>query len=100
MSVSSQTNARAARLARWLLGCAVRHWPAETRPWGRALAAEIDETVTAREALRWSLGGLSVFARSVLSGAWTWLKLPAGGAQGPDGPSLLPKRSRAFTAGG
>ncbi len=103
MSVSSQTNATAARLARWLLDCAVRHWPAETRAWGLALAAEIDETATAREALRWSLGGLSVLARSVLSGAWTWLKLPAGGslpgdAPGPDGPSLLPKRSRALTA--
>jgi hypothetical protein len=103
MSMSIQANATAARAARWLLGCAVRHWPAETRPWGLALAAEIDETASAREALRWSLGGLTVFARSILSGVWTWLKLPAGGslpggAEGPDGPPLLPKRSRALTA--
>jgi len=101
--MSTQADAAVARLARWLLGCAVRHWPAESRPWGLALAAEIDETTSAREALRWSLGGLAVFARSALSGVWTWLKLPAGGslpssARGPGEASLLPKRSRAFTA--
>ena len=41
------------------------------------------------------------FARSVLSGAWTWLKLPAGGSlpSGAEGHSMLPKRSRVFTAG-
>jgi tetratricopeptide (TPR) repeat protein len=101
MSVSSQANSTAARLARWLLGCAVRHWPEESRPWGLALAAEIDETAGAFETVRWSLGGMMFFARSVLSGAWTWLKLPAGGSLpgGAEGPSMLPKRSRMFTAG-
>src|SRR5216684_6007412 len=49
MSVSSQANSTAARLARLLLGCAVRHWPEATRPWGLALAAEIDETASAFE---------------------------------------------------
>jgi len=100
MSLSSQANSTAARLARWLLGCAVRHWPEETRSWGLALAAEIDETASAFESVRWSLGGMMFFARSVLSGAWTWFKLPAGGSLpgGATGPSILPKRSRVFTA--
>lgn len=88
------------RLARWLLACAVRHWPEESRAWGAALAAEVDETRNAFDELRWSLGGIMFFARSVLSSAWTWLKLPAGSSLpgGPDGPSLAPKRSRLFTA--
>ena len=43
------------------------------------------------------------FTRSVLSSAWKWMKLPAGGslssgADGPEASSLLPKRSRMFTA--
>ena len=101
MSVSSPTNSTAARLARWLLNCALLLWPEETRPWGLALAAEIDETTSALETVRWSLGGMMFFARAVLSGAWTWLKLPAGGSLpgGAEGPSMLPKRSRVFTAG-
>jgi hypothetical protein len=101
MSVSSPTNSTAARLARWLLNCALLLWPEETRPWGLALAAEIDETTSALETVRWSLGGMMFFARAVLSGAWTWLKLPAGGSLpgGATGPSILPKRSRMFTAG-
>jgi hypothetical protein len=102
MSVSSQANSTAARLARWLLGCAVRHWPEENRAWGLALAAEIDETASAFETVRWSLGGIILFTRSVLSGAWKWMKLPAGsslsgGVNRPKEPSLLPKRSRVFT---
>jgi len=102
MSVSSQANSTAARLARWLLGCAARHWPEENRAWGLALAAEIDETASAFETVRWSLGGIMLFTRSVLSSAWKWMKLPAGsslsgGVNRPKGPSLLPKRSRVFT---
>ena len=102
MSVAKQEIPASARFARWLLEWAVRHWPEETRPWGLALAAEIDETASAFETVRWSLGGIMLFARSVLSCAWAWMKLPAGGslpgARGPQGPSLLPKRSRVFTA--
>ena len=100
MSVAKQEIPASARFARWLLEWAVRHWPEETRPWGLALAAEIDETASAFETVSWSLGGIMLFARSVLSGAWAWMKLPAGGslpgARGPQGPSLLPKRSRVL----
>jgi hypothetical protein len=103
MSVVKQERPAVARFARWLLGCAVRHWPEENRVWGLALAAEVDETANAFETVRWSLGGIMLFTRSVLSSAWAWMKLPAGsslsgGANGPDGPSLLTKRSRVFTA--
>jgi len=64
-----------------------------------ALAAEIDETSNTFEIVRWSLGGIIFFARSVVSDALAWLKLPAGGSLfdgGPVDPSLFPKRSRFF----
>jgi hypothetical protein len=100
MSLSTQSGSVTARFARWALGCAVRYWPEENRAWGMALAAEIDETATAFETVRWSLGGIMFFTRSVLSSVWAWMKLPAGGSlsDGPEGPSFLPKRSRVFTA--
>jgi hypothetical protein len=101
--MSRQENSVAARFARWMLGCAVRHWPEENRAWGLALAAEIDETANAFETVLWSLGGIMFFTRSMLAGTWWWMKLSAGGslpggANGLEGPSLLPKRSRLFTA--
>jgi hypothetical protein len=103
MSLSTQANSVTARFARWVLAYAVRHWPEENRVWGLALAAEIDETAGSFEAVRWSLGGIMLFTRSVLSSAWKWMKLPAGGsvpgdARGLEGSSLLPRRSRVFTA--
>jgi hypothetical protein len=102
MSMSAQENSVTARFARWALGCAVRHWPEENRAWGLALAAEMDETANTYETVRWSLGGIMLFARSVFAGAWKWLKQPAGsslrGGSSIGGPSMLPKRSRIFTA--
>ena len=102
MSVSTQANSVTARFSRWVMAYAVRHWPEENRAWGLALAAEIDETGSALETLRWSLGGIMLFTRSVLSSGWKWMTLPAGGslpggADGPEGSSPLPRRSRAFT---
>ncbi len=103
MSMSAEENSVTARFARWALECAVRHWPQENRAWGQALAAEFDEAASAFESVRWSFGGIMLFSRSVLSSAWKWMKLPAGsslsgGAVGPEDCSLLPKRSRVFTA--
>jgi len=100
MSVAKQASPATARFARWALGCAVRHWPEENRAWGAALAAEIDETASAFETVRWALGGIMFFMRSVLSSAWRWVKLPTGSSLpgGPERPSMLPKRSRLFTA--
>ena len=103
MNMSSQDNSMTVRFARWALGWAVRHWPDENRAWGLALTAEIDETRSAFETVKWSFGGIMLFSRSVLSSGWKWMKLPAGsslsgGAVGPEGSSLLPRRSRVFTA--
>jgi hypothetical protein len=98
--MSKRENPAAARFARWMLDCAVRYWPERNRAWGLALAAEIDETASAFETVRWSLGGIMFFTRSMMSSVWAWMKLPAGGSLsgGADGPSFLPKRSRIFTA--
>jgi hypothetical protein len=52
MNMSGQANSVTARFARWVLGCAVQHWPEENRAWGLALAAEIDETASAFETVR------------------------------------------------
>ena len=93
------------RFSRWLLACAVRHWPEETRSWGLALAAEIDETGSTFETLLWSWGGIMLFTRSVFSTVLQWLNLPAGASVsgkasgGPLNPASFPKRSRLFTAG-
>jgi hypothetical protein len=101
MSMSAQENSMTARFARWLLGWAVRHWPEENRAWGLALAAEIDETASAFETVRWSFGGIMLFSRSVFSSAWKWLKQPTGsslsGGSSIGGPWILPRRSRLFT---
>ena len=103
MNASTAAYPLPVRLARWFLAWAVRHWPEETRAWGLALAAEIDETSGALEALWWSWGGIMLFARSVIASAWTWLKLPAGasfpGKARPSETPVLPRRSRLFTAG-
>jgi hypothetical protein len=88
------------RGARWALDCAVKHWPEETRQWGIAMAAEIDEATNPFEAIRWSLGGIMFFARAVFSETWRWLKLPAGSSfpDGSTGEPAGPKHSRLFTA--
>ncbi len=91
------------RLAQSLLQLALRFWPGESRHWGQALAAELDEIENPLEALQWALGGLMLFTRASASHFFSWLKLPAGStlvsASLPSvtGASILPKRSRLFT---
>lgn len=102
MSVPSQAHPQLVRFSRRLLACALRYWPEETRPWGVALAAEIDETNGAFESLLWLWGGIMLFARSVMGRVLAWLRLPAGAhsaGSGPVGPATLPRRSRLLTAG-
>lgn len=103
MSVSLKAHSLSARFSRWLLACALRHWPAGTRAWGVALAAEVDETTDTLQTLLWSWGGIMLFTRSMMSSVLAWLKLPAGAslpgsAAGSMDPSTLPRRSRLLTA--
>lgn len=92
------------RLAHSSLQLALRLWPEESRHWGHALTAELDEIEQPFEALHWALGGLMLFARASASHFLDWLKLPAGSglspASLPPGTTapILPKRSRLFTA--
>jgi len=102
--VPGQARSLPAQLARWLLDCAVRYWPEETRAWGMALAAEIDEATGTVETLRWSVGGIMFFAHSWAASLLSWLKLPAGAPlrlarEGGPRDAVLPRRSRLFTIG-
>jgi hypothetical protein len=92
------------RLAHSALQIALRIWPEESRTWGQALAAELDEIEKPIEALQWALGGLMLFTRASASHFLAWMKLPVGSRLsaaslplGTDAP-ILPKRSRLFTA--
>lgn len=91
-------------LAHSSLRFALRFWPEESRHWGDALAAELDEIEKPFESLHWALGGLMLFARASASRFLAWLRLPAGSRLSAGfSPSVtktlvLPKRSRLFTA--
>lgn len=93
------------RIAHSALRLALRVWPEDSRQWGVALAAELDEIQQPAEGLQWALEGLVIFARASALHFLAWLKLPAGSraamapfAPGSDAP-LLPKHSRLLTAG-
>ena len=102
--MSSPHQAMLFRLAHFSLQLALRFWPAESRDWGNALAAELHEIEKPFEALRWTIGGLMLFSRASASHLLAWLKLPAGSRLSRDpllpgtNPPILPKRSRLFTA--
>ena len=104
MRMGSPHQAMLFRLAHSSLRLALRFWPAESRDWGNALAAELHEIEKPVEALRWALGGLMLFSRASVSHLLAWLKLPAGSRLSKDpllpgaNPPILPKRSRLFTA--
>jgi hypothetical protein len=92
------------RLAHFSLQLSLRLWPEESRGWGQALAAELDEIEKPFEALQWALGGLMLFTRASASQFLAWLKLPAGSRLSPasllpgSAAPVLPKRSRLFSA--
>ena|SRR5437016_4508725 len=60
-------------LAHSSLQLVLRLWPEETRHWGQAHAAELDEIEKPFEALRWALGGLML--RPTRHGSPTWTAL-------------------------
>jgi hypothetical protein len=102
MAPSQQSFSR--RLAHSSLQFALRYWPEESRDWGQALTAELDEIEKPLDALTWALGGLMLFTRASVAHLWSWLKLPAGARLSrtslPLGtnPHIFPKRSHLFTA--
>jgi hypothetical protein len=102
--MTSPQQAMPFRLAHSSLQLALRFWPAESRDWGHALAAELYDIEKPFEALWWAIGGLLLFSRASLSHFLAWLKLPAGARLSAGSPLLgagapiLPKRSRLFTA--
>ena len=91
-------------LAHSSLQLVLRLWPEETRHWGQALSAELDEIEKPFAALQWALGGLMLFSRASASHFLAWLKVPVGSRLSPtsllpaSSSPILPKRSRLFTA--
>jgi hypothetical protein len=88
------------RFARGLMARILRRWPEESHEWGMALTAEMEEITGMWDALRWSLGGVMLFVRSVASEFFSWMKLPAGASlrsNGNTNHSFRLKRSRIFT---
>ena len=104
MTVTAQRQSLPFWLAHSSLRLVLRIWPEESRDWGHAIAAELDEIENPFEALQWALGGLMLFSRASASHFLTWLKLPAGSRLSADSlprgadALILPKRSRLFSS--
>ena len=56
----------------------VRVWPAESREWGQAFAAELPAVESATAATSWLIGGLMLLFREWLKHAWRALGRPIG----------------------
>ena len=54
----------------------VRFWPAESRVWGQAFAAELPAAESAGAAISWLIGGLMLLLREWLKHAWRALGRP------------------------
>lgn len=102
--MSSHSQPMLLRFASAALRATLRVWPEKSLPWGQALAAELHDIRQPSEALRWTLGGLVLFARSAVSHFMDWLKLPAGARLSANSPvtgkgPLRPRHPRLFTTG-
>jgi len=100
--MSSAQRSLVACSVEWILQRSLRVWPQESKEWGRAMAAEAAEINDSVEALRWALGGLLFFFRSLGWHFLAWTRLPAGGnfpafLNGGE-PPPRPKHSRLTTA--
>lgn len=83
------------RFAEWMLALALRFWPADSKEWGKAMAAELSNVRSSKEVVRWTIGGMQFFLRSVGSRVLEWTQLPVGsnaargsGLNGGDPPRL------------
>lgn len=51
--------------AEWMLALVLRFWPADSKEWGKAMAAELSNVRSSKEVLHWTIGGMLFFLRSV-----------------------------------
>jgi hypothetical protein len=73
----------------------VRVWPAESREWGQAFAAELPAVESASAATSWLIGGLMLLFREWLKHAWRALGCPIGSSADADSSaSFIPRYSR------
>lgn len=74
----------------------VRAWPAASREWGQAFAAELPSIDTAAAAISWLIGGLMLLLREWLKHAWRALFRPIGAASGDNNATaaFTPRYSR------
>ena len=72
----------------------VRIWPAESREWGQAFAAELPDAQTAGAATIWLIGGLMLLLREWLKHAWRSLGRPVGSNASESTAAFTPRYSR------
>ncbi|MGB2627788.1 MAG: hypothetical protein WAK20_13450 [Candidatus Acidiferrum sp.] len=68
------------RFAEWMLALALRFWPADSKEWGKAMAAELSNVRSSKEVVRWTIGGMQCFSCAPLVHAFL------------NGPSFLSAR--------
>jgi tetratricopeptide (TPR) repeat protein len=73
----------------------VRIWPAESREWGQAFAAELPAAESTGAATTWLIGGLMLLLREWLKHAWRALGRPLGASSASDTTAAFtPRYSR------
>jgi tetratricopeptide (TPR) repeat protein len=72
----------------------VRAWPAETREWGQAFAAELPAAETAGATATWLIGGVMLLVRAWLKHAWRALGRPIGANASETNSAFTPRYSR------
>jgi hypothetical protein len=74
----------------------VRVWPAESREWGQAFAAELPTAASAGAAISWLIGGLMLLLREWLKHAWRALGRPiAANSRNESTAAFTPRYSRS-----
>jgi hypothetical protein len=94
MNMPTEPGRLGKRIARRLLGCALRIWPEQTSTWGRALAAELSVIDNSGQALRWAIGGVKMLVREWLREALGSWRRPVGVAEGSPLAALASQASR------
>ena len=72
----------------------VRVWPAESREWGQAFAAELPAAESAGATTTWLIGGLMLLLREWLKHAWRALGRPIGSSASEATAAFSPRYSR------